>query len=59
VQLVMGALNIALGAPAWLQLGHLLGAQLAWLSVVLLGRAWYLPGPLPGKARALAAPVSG
>jgi heme A synthase len=44
VQLVMGASNIALNAPAWLQLAHLLGAQLAWLSVVLLGRAWYLPG---------------
>jgi cytochrome c oxidase assembly protein subunit 15 len=50
LQLVMGAVNIALGAPAWLQLGHLLGAQLAWLSVVLLARAWY-----GAEARPLAA----
>jgi heme A synthase len=47
LQLVMGALNITLNAPAWLQLGHLLGAQLAWLSAVLLVRAWYGPGAAP------------
>jgi heme a synthase len=45
LQLVMGALNIALNAPAWLQLGHLLGAQLTWLSLVLLARAWYGAAP--------------
>lgn len=39
VQLVMGVSNIALRAPAWLQLGHLLGAQLTWISAVLLTRA--------------------
>jgi cytochrome c oxidase assembly protein subunit 15 len=40
-QLVIGALNIALSAPGWLQLGHLLGAQLAWISAVLLTDTWY------------------
>jgi cytochrome c oxidase assembly protein subunit 15 len=40
VQLVVGALNIGLNAPGWLQLVHLLGAQLAWISAVLLTDAW-------------------
>jgi cytochrome c oxidase assembly protein subunit 15 len=39
LQLVFGALNIALHAPGWLQLAHLLGAQLTWMSAVLLTRA--------------------
>jgi heme A synthase len=43
VQLVLGALNIALRAPGWLQLAHLLGAQLAWISAVMLADAWYHP----------------
>jgi len=42
-ELVLGALNIALRAPGWLQLAHLLGAQLAWISAVLLADAWYHP----------------
>jgi hypothetical protein len=33
----LGALNIALNAPGWLQLTHLLMAQLTWLCAVLLG----------------------
>jgi len=40
-QLVVGALNIALSAPGWLQLVHLLGAQLAWISAVLLTDTWF------------------
>ena len=43
LQLVFGALNIALHAPGWLQLGHLLGAQLTWICAVLLTEAWYRP----------------
>jgi cytochrome c oxidase assembly protein subunit 15 len=39
MQLAFGALNIALHAPGWLQLAHLLGAQLTWISAVLLTRA--------------------
>jgi cytochrome c oxidase assembly protein subunit 15 len=46
VQLVVGASNIALSAPGWLQLVHLLGAQLAWISAVLLTDAWYRRVPV-------------
>ena len=42
-QLVFGALNIGLSAPGWLQLVHLLGAQLTWLCAVLLTDAWRHP----------------
>jgi len=44
MQLVFGALNIALSAPGWLQLVHLLGAQLAWICAVLLADAWRRDG---------------
>lgn len=37
-QLLLGACNIAFGAPGALQLGHLLLAQLVWLASVLLLR---------------------
>jgi heme A synthase len=37
LQVALGALNIGLAAPGWLQLTHLLVAQLTWLSAVLLG----------------------
>lgn len=37
-QLLLGGVNIVLNAPGWLQLLHLLLAQLLWISVVLL--AW-------------------
>jgi heme A synthase len=36
VQLVAGLVNVALLAPIWLQLVHLLLADLAWISLVLL-----------------------
>lgn len=39
LQLLLGALNIWLRAPGWLQLTHLLLAQLLWISAVLLTRA--------------------
>jgi cytochrome c oxidase assembly protein subunit 15 len=35
-QLLLGIANVMLGAPGWLQLAHLLGAQLTWISAVLL-----------------------
>ena len=35
-QLVLGAINIMLAAPGWMQLVHLLGAQLVWVLAVLL-----------------------
>jgi heme A synthase len=57
VQLVFGALNIALHAPGWLQLGHLLGAQLTWICAVLLTEAWYRPR-LGQVARSELAPIA-
>ena len=39
VQAALGALNVVLLAPVWLQLVHLLVADLLWIAVVLLGAA--------------------
>lgn len=36
IQVLAGFLNVALAAPGWLQLVHLLLAQLVWLSLVFL-----------------------
>ena len=36
LQVALGFLNIALGAPGWMQLTHLLGAQIMWTAFVLL-----------------------
>ena len=33
IQVLLGATNIVLAAPGWLQIVHLLGAQLVWVSV--------------------------
>jgi heme a synthase len=35
-QMGLGSLNLMLAAPAWLQLVHLLGAQITWIVLVLL-----------------------
>lgn len=37
LQITLGILNVALLAPTWLQLVHLLVADLVWLSLVLFG----------------------
>jgi heme A synthase len=39
-QLLLGAVNVALDAPGWMQLVHLLAAQLLWISAVLLWSGW-------------------
>jgi len=44
LQLLLGALNVLWRAPGWLQLGHLLLAQLLWLSAVLAARGAHSPG---------------
>ena len=45
LQLGLGAVNVLLRAPGWLQLGHLLIAQLFWLSAVLAARGfWFARG---------------
>jgi cytochrome c oxidase assembly protein subunit 15 len=38
-EVCLGLLNIALGAPGWLQLAHLLVAQTLWVAVLLAGTA--------------------
>ena len=37
VQLALGALNVILLAPVWMQLVHLLAADLLWIAFVMLG----------------------
>jgi heme A synthase len=39
LQLVLGAANVVLLAPVWMQLLHLLVADLIWILFVLLGAA--------------------
>ena len=48
-QLVIGALNVMLLAPVWMQLVHLLAADLLWIAFVLLGAA-ALAAPAEGRA---------
>lgn len=36
VQFVLGAINVALKAPVWMQVLHLLAADLLWISLILL-----------------------
>ena len=58
VQLVAGAVNVALLAPVWLQLVHLLLADLVWIAYVFLGAdvlaetapAPQVPGAIPQRA---------
>ncbi|MEX1361905.1 MAG: COX15/CtaA family protein [Nannocystaceae bacterium] len=45
-QVVLGILNIGLAAPGWMQLAHLLLAQLVWVAAVLMAvSAWAQPRP--------------
>jgi heme A synthase len=48
VQCVAGAINVALLAPVWMQLVHLLMADLVWINLILLGAAAFgTPPPQP------------
>jgi len=40
VQLMLGVLNVVLLAPMWLQLTHLLTADILWITIVLLATEW-------------------
>ncbi|HMN31208.1 MAG TPA: COX15/CtaA family protein, partial [Caldilineaceae bacterium] len=51
-QLLLGALNVALKAPVAIQLGHLLLADLIWITLVLLMAAALPAEPLPAVATA-------
>jgi cytochrome c oxidase assembly protein subunit 15 len=56
LQLGLGVLNLVLLAPTWLQLTHLLTADLLWLSLVwMVGEALGQPVPAPEAALAAAA----
>lgn len=49
VQLLAGLVNVVLAAPVWLQLVHLLLADLLWIAVVLLAAAQHpAPAAVPG-----------
>jgi cytochrome c oxidase assembly protein subunit 15 len=54
LQAALGGLNVVLLAPVWLQLVHLLVADLLWIAVVLLGAAT-LAGRAPVRHAAVAA----
>ena len=57
LQVVAGAVNVFLLAPVWLQLVHLLLADLVWISAVILS-ASALQHPLVGMPRTRAAPAT-
>lgn len=46
-QMGLGSLNLVLAAPIWLQLVHLLGAQLTWILLMLL----FVEASRPGATR--------
>lgn len=52
VQVMAGALNIALLAPVWMQIIHLALATSVWLSVILLGASAFAEQPQPSGAPA-------
>jgi cytochrome c oxidase assembly protein subunit 15 len=58
VEVAAGAANVLLLAPVWLQLVHLLLADLLWLAVVLLAARALAPGEATASDRApVAAPA--
>jgi cytochrome c oxidase assembly protein subunit 15 len=57
VQLALGALNVVLLAPIWMQMVHLLAADVVWIAFVLLAASAL--GPSVGHAQADADRVRG
>jgi cytochrome c oxidase assembly protein subunit 15 len=48
LQYLLGVADVALLAPTWLQMAHLLGADLLWIALVILSaRLCLIPGPEP------------
>jgi len=43
LQIVLGVADVLLLAPIWMQVLHLLGADLYWLALVVLAAAWIWP----------------
>jgi heme A synthase len=54
VQLGLGAMNIMMLAPTWLQLVHLLSADVVWVLLVLLATAATGEEPISSRGEALA-----
>ena len=46
VQLLLGVTNVALLAPVWIQLAHLLMTTLIWISFVVMSVLSLVPGDL-------------
>ena len=47
LQVAAGALNLALLAPIWMQMVHLLLADLVWIALILLGASTLQISPIP------------
>lgn len=58
VQIVAGFVNVLLNVPVWMQLVHLLLADLLWIAVILLGAA-VLSEPVAAAERAVPLPQTG
>jgi cytochrome c oxidase assembly protein subunit 15 len=54
LELLAGVLNLGLLAPVWLQLVHLVLADLVWIALVLLAAASLAPRAHPGAVKAAA-----
>lgn len=50
IQILAGGLNVLLLAPVWMQLVHLLLADLIWISLVLLAALTLRPAEIPAAA---------
>ena len=50
-QSALGAMNVVLLAPVWMQLAHLLMADAVWICFVLLGQIRWMSNLLPHRAR--------
>src|SRR5690606_31169580 len=49
-QIVVGLVNVSLGAPVWIQLVHLLLADMVWIALVLYGAARLAVSPRAGAS---------
>jgi cytochrome c oxidase assembly protein subunit 15 len=58
LQMVLGVADVLLLAPTWMQITHLFGADLLWISIVVLAaRLCVVPIGCPGGG--LVCPMSG
>jgi len=55
-QVSLGIANILLGTPVWLQLSHLVGADLLWIAGVLLASELYFSAPAVSRKSMLEMP---